>query len=132
MPTKARLKPKPNLRRTGPPLRVKDDRCLLASTNEGDLVLDPFLGGGTSAVACLRLKRGCIGIELDEAHAKLSVHRIIAELERKGRGQPRMALKLKRKSLRHKYLHTGLKFQTFIAVGKRVEQWTARYPWFCR
>ena len=27
------------------------ERCLLASTNEGDLVLDPFLGGGTTAVA---------------------------------------------------------------------------------
>ena len=26
------------------------ERCILASTNEGDLVLDPFLGGGTTAV----------------------------------------------------------------------------------
>ena len=34
------------------------ERCLLAATNEGDLVLDPFLGGGTTAVACVRLKRG--------------------------------------------------------------------------
>jgi site-specific DNA-methyltransferase (adenine-specific) len=52
------------------------ERCLLASTNPGDLVLDPFLGGGTTAVACVRLKRGCVGIELDEAHAKLAVKRI--------------------------------------------------------
>ncbi len=41
------------------------ERCLLASTNEGDLVLDPFLGGGTTAVACVRLKRGCVGIEME-------------------------------------------------------------------
>ena len=41
------------------------ERCLLASTNEGDLVLDPFLGNGTTAVASLRLKRGCVGVELD-------------------------------------------------------------------
>jgi len=55
------------------------ERCVLASTKEGDLVLDPFLGGGTTAVACVRLKRGCVGIELDEAHASLTVQRIKSE-----------------------------------------------------
>ncbi len=55
------------------------ERCILASTNEGDLVLDPFLGGGTTAVACMRLRRGCIGIELDEAHASLAVQRVASE-----------------------------------------------------
>jgi site-specific DNA-methyltransferase (adenine-specific) len=52
------------------------ERCLLAATNENDLVLDPFLGGGTTAVACVRLQRGCVGIELDEAHAKLAKKRL--------------------------------------------------------
>jgi DNA methylase len=56
------------------------ERCLLASTNAGDLVLDPFLGGGTTAVAALRLKRGCVGIELDEHHAKLAEKRIDGEI----------------------------------------------------
>jgi len=56
------------------------ERCLLASTNEGDLVLDPFLGGGTTAVAAIRLKRGCVGIELDELHAKLAEKRIDGEI----------------------------------------------------
>jgi site-specific DNA-methyltransferase (adenine-specific) len=55
-------------------------RCLLASTNPGDLVLDPFLGGGTTAIAALKLKRQCVGIELDEAHAKLASQRIKAEI----------------------------------------------------
>ena len=55
------------------------ERCLLASTSEGDLVLDPFLGGATTAVACVRMKRGCVGIELDESHAKLAVKRIEGE-----------------------------------------------------
>jgi site-specific DNA-methyltransferase (adenine-specific) len=59
------------------------ERCVLASTNEGDLVLDPFLGGGTTAVAALRTGRKCVGIELDEAHAKLSVQRIKSEAEKK-------------------------------------------------
>jgi site-specific DNA-methyltransferase (adenine-specific) len=57
------------------------ERCLLASTNEGDLVLDPFLGGGTTAIAALHIKRGCVGIELDEAHTKLAAKRIKTALE---------------------------------------------------
>ena len=52
------------------------ERCLLASTNEGDLVLDPFLGGGTTAVACVRLNRGCVGIELDEAKHQFAVNEL--------------------------------------------------------
>lgn len=56
------------------------ERCLLASTSEGDLVLDPFLGGGTTAVAALRTKRGCVGIELDEKHAQLSLTRADREI----------------------------------------------------
>jgi len=57
------------------------ERCLLASTHEGDLVLDPFLGSGTTAIACIRLKRGCVGIELDEAHADLAVKRVKEAVE---------------------------------------------------
>ncbi len=62
------------------------ERCLVASTSEGDLVLDPFLGGGTTAVACVRNKRGCVGIEMDQAHVNLTVKRINAEFE-KGEGE---------------------------------------------
>jgi site-specific DNA-methyltransferase (adenine-specific) len=57
------------------------ERCLLASTHEGDLVLDPFLGSGTTAIACIRLKRGCVGIELDEAYADLAVKRVKEAVE---------------------------------------------------
>jgi DNA modification methylase len=56
------------------------ERCLLASTNEGDLVLDPFLGGGTMAIAAIKLNGGCVGIELDEAHAKLAIIRADGEI----------------------------------------------------
>ena len=56
------------------------ERCLLASTNENDLVLDPFLGGGTTAVAAIKLKRGCVGIELDFAHIALAVKRCEREI----------------------------------------------------
>ena len=55
------------------------ERCLLASTNEGDVVLDPFIGGGTTAIAAIRNARHCIGIEADTDHIALSVARIKAE-----------------------------------------------------
>lgn len=55
------------------------ERCILASTNPGDMVLDPFLGGGTTAVACARLNRGCVGIEMEEGNINLSVKRVKAE-----------------------------------------------------
>ena len=56
------------------------ERCLLASTNPGDLVLDPFLGGGTTAIAALKLKRGCVGIEADFTHITLAAKRADHEI----------------------------------------------------
>ncbi|MEK0450623.1 MAG: hypothetical protein RL088_2891 [Verrucomicrobiota bacterium] len=52
------------------------ERCLLAATNEGDYVLDPFLGGGTTAVAALRTGRKVLGIEADAAHVELCIRRV--------------------------------------------------------
>lgn len=48
------------------------ERCLLAFTRPGDCVLDPFLGGGTTAVAALHTGRNFVGIELDAAHLDLA------------------------------------------------------------
>ena len=56
------------------------ERCLLASTNEGDLVLDPFLGGGTTAVVSLRLKRGCVGVEANLAYISIAAKRVDREI----------------------------------------------------
>lgn len=56
------------------------ERCLLAATHPGDLVLDPFLGGGTTCVAAARLKRGCVGIEADDANVQLALKRLNAEI----------------------------------------------------
>jgi site-specific DNA-methyltransferase (adenine-specific) len=45
-------------------------------TNKGDIVLDPFLGSGTTAVACKNLDRNYIGIELNQEYVKIAEQRI--------------------------------------------------------
>ncbi len=56
------------------------ERILLASTNEGDLVLDPFSGSGTTALAALRLRRHALGCELSAEFLTLSLFRICSNL----------------------------------------------------
>lgn len=51
-------------------------RVILASSNPGDLVLDPFFGSGTTGVVARRLKRTYIGIELDPAYVEIARRRI--------------------------------------------------------
>lgn len=46
------------------------------STNEQDKVLDPFMGSGTTGVACKELNRNFIGIELDEKYFNIAKERI--------------------------------------------------------
>jgi site-specific DNA-methyltransferase (adenine-specific) len=58
------------------------ERCLLASTHNDALVLDLFMGAGTTAVACLRQRRRFVGIELDESHSQHAVKRIEAEAKK--------------------------------------------------
>ena len=40
------------------------DRIIKASSNEGDLILDPFLGSGNTIKSCIKLKRNYIGMEM--------------------------------------------------------------------
>jgi site-specific DNA-methyltransferase (adenine-specific) len=47
-------------------------------TNEGDLVLDPFMGSGTTALAAMDLKRNYIGIDFNEDYCKIADIRIKA------------------------------------------------------
>ncbi len=52
------------------------ERILQASTNPGDLVIDPFLGSGTTAVVARRLGRRYLGFEIDPAHVRLALKRL--------------------------------------------------------
>ena len=54
-------------------------RIIVASSNKGDLVLDPFLGSGTTAVVAQQLKRKWIGIEIDKKYLKAAKMRIYAK-----------------------------------------------------
>ena len=45
-------------------------------SKEGDIVLDPFIGSGSTAVACKILKRNYIGFEINNDYCKLSENRI--------------------------------------------------------
>ena len=54
-------------------------RLLLASSNECDVVLDPFMGSGTTAVACIKEKRHFIGFELDKEYFDKACERIEKE-----------------------------------------------------
>lgn len=51
------------------------ERAILASSKHEDIVLDPFLGSGTTLVACENLNRKCYGIELDEKYAEVIIKR---------------------------------------------------------
>ena len=52
------------------------ERIVKASSNEGDLVLDPFCGCGTTVVAAERLKRRWIGIDITHLAISLMVNRL--------------------------------------------------------
>jgi site-specific DNA-methyltransferase (adenine-specific) len=50
--------------------------CILSCTDEGDVVYDPFMGSGTTAVAAKELKRNYIGSEISEEYVNLANRRI--------------------------------------------------------
>lgn len=52
------------------------ERIILMSSDEGDVVLDPFSGTGTTALAAKRLGRNYIGFELDEEYVRVSENRL--------------------------------------------------------
>jgi DNA modification methylase len=63
------------------PLQLAIDH-ILSWTNPGDLVLDPFVGSGTTLLACLQADRSGIGIDKDPAYCEIARRRVAAELDK--------------------------------------------------
>jgi len=57
------------------PLKLVQDH-IISWSNEGDTILDPFMGSGTTGVACANTNRNFIGIELDPEYFDIAKQRI--------------------------------------------------------
>lgn len=60
------------------------DRIIKASSNEGDIVLDPFSGTFTTSFVAKKLKRKSIGIEIDETYTKIGIRRVLEQTSLNG------------------------------------------------
>jgi DNA modification methylase len=67
---------------TEKPLKVIE-HLIKINTNENDIVLDCFLGSGTTAVACIKTNRKFIGIEQDRGYCDIAEARIKKEIEQR-------------------------------------------------
>lgn len=72
--------PRPLLHKGQKPLKLIE-KLIFCSTQENDIVLDPFVGSGTTLLACLKLNRNFIGIEINEDYCILARDRINKELK---------------------------------------------------
>jgi site-specific DNA-methyltransferase (adenine-specific) len=52
------------------------ERIIMASTTEGDFIMDPFAGSSTTGVAAIKLRRNFVGIELEKEYITLSIKRL--------------------------------------------------------
>ena len=52
------------------------ERCIENYTEEGDIVYDPFMGIGTTALACNKLNRRYLGSEIDSETFEMGMNRI--------------------------------------------------------
>jgi len=76
-PVDANFSREPRVHETQKPLRLMRELVELF-TDPGDLVLDPFAGSLTTAVACKQLGRRCIAIEMDAGYVQAGIKRLEA------------------------------------------------------
>ena len=69
--------PKPHSNKLHPTMKPISllRRLILNSTRVGDIIYDPFLGSGSTIIACEHTKRKCIGIEIDPEYCKIIIQR---------------------------------------------------------
>jgi site-specific DNA-methyltransferase (adenine-specific) len=63
---------------TEKPIMLMED-LIVNSTNEGDKVLDPFCGSGSTLLACKQTNREYYGIEIDEKYYNIAKKRLESE-----------------------------------------------------
>lgn len=63
------------------------ERIILMSTDESDIVLDPFMGTGTTAIAAKRLGRNYIGFELDKKYVSIANDKLKSEQSKSKLGE---------------------------------------------
>lgn len=54
-------------------------RCIKLFSFVGDTILDPFVGSGSTLLACLQTKRIGIGVDIDEKYCELAKKRLLTE-----------------------------------------------------
>ncbi|MFH1971795.1 MAG: site-specific DNA-methyltransferase [Patescibacteria group bacterium] len=59
------------------------ERIIRMSSNEGDWILDPFLGSGTTSIVAEKLKRNSIGIDVNKKYCDMTKRRLVNELRLK-------------------------------------------------
>ncbi len=100
------------------------DRCLKASTHKGDIVLDPFMGSGTTAVAALRLGRRFIGSERDDfRHARAS-----ARKRRTYYTTDASLIQALANTQSHMSVFAGFRANVFVLETKRLRLAKANFP----
>lgn len=84
VPKSGGVRPNPykNIHPTTKPLKLMSYLITLA-TRRGDVVLDPFIGSGTTAVAARLLGRGFIGFEIDKEYHKIAEARLKSVMAQK-------------------------------------------------
>ena len=89
------------------------ERMVLASSDEGDLVVDPFSGSGTTLRVCQQLGRRAIGIEINPDYVAMTKDRLNAEFTGFDSVDPhmeRVPMDLRRHDIRTEYLEKHKKW----------------------